>query len=356
MQCGKLCAKMKNRFRLILIGLVVLTFAGSFLPITFAQKKVFSHSTPAHKEGKYKDCSSCHTLPTKNWESPRSDKLGPFPDVVTFPSHTSCFGCHNRDIYSNGGAFCGTCHVVPTMRAREVLAFPIKSHSHQFTTIFPHDVHQDIIASNYTKADVAVAHFVLASFGPDDNKQQFNNCAICHQTPTDLPRFMTRPPKTTVAPLADAAADNFEPKAGFFKDMPTGHASCFSCHYQGVKQMGVNPQVAGSDCASCHRLADKPYTPSNVLLRYSLKFNHQDKDHVNKDCTVCHVRIVQNSDVQKMKDADVPYIACAACHGDKLTEEAGKRADSEKNKQPAFQCTYCHTSALGRFPIPASHH
>ena len=144
---------MKNRIRILLVLAVAFIFAASFITTSSAQKRIFSHNTAAHKTGKYSDCSSCHTMPTKNWPAARSDKQSPFPDVATFPSHASCFGCHTKDIYSNGGAFCGTCHVVPTMRARAVLAFPIKSHALQFTTIFPHDVHQNLIASNITKND-----------------------------------------------------------------------------------------------------------------------------------------------------------------------------------------------------------
>ena len=346
---------MKNRLRLILIGLVALVFAGSFLSVSSAQKKMdgFSHLTPAHKKASDKSCNSCHTNPTPNWVAARG-----FPDDADFPGHVACFACHRSDFFAgNKPAICAGCHVSPGPRGVARFPFPMQSRPREFTTIFPHNVHQDIIASNINRSDVAVAHFVFASYRPDDTKPpQFSNCAICHQTPADLPKFAVRPPKTVGAPLVDATADSFVPTAGFFKNMPTGHASCFNCHFQGVRQPGVTPQVAGTDCASCHKFADKPYTASSVLPRYSLKFNHQDKDHVNKDCTVCHVRIAQNADVQNMKDADVPFMACAACHGDKLSEEMGKRAESITNKLPVFQCSYCHTPAIGRFPIPASHH
>src|SRR5438477_4286601 len=152
---------MRNVSRTILLMLAAAVFGVSFLPHSSAQGRIFSHNTPAHKQGKFASCSSCHALPTKNWMSPRRDKQAPFPDVATFPSHISCFGCHTKDIYSNGGAFCGTCHTVPTMLARDVKAFPIASHPSQFTTLFPHNVHQDLIAEREPK--VAIAHFVNAS-------------------------------------------------------------------------------------------------------------------------------------------------------------------------------------------------
>ena len=346
---------MKLSIRIILIILAAFISAASVLTPSFAQKRLgaFSHNTRAHRDGKYSNCDACHTIPTKNWTAARADKHEPFPDVANFPYHTSCFGCHTRDIYSNGGAFCGTCHVVPTMRAsggRGVLAFPIKSHSRQFTTIFPHDVHQNLIALNLIKLDVAVAHFVPASFGPNvpDDATEFNNCAICHKSSSQMPKVTARVP-ALLQPLAPATADTFAPKPEFFKDAPNSHASCFTCHYQNVKP-------GAKDCAGCHSLS-APYAVSNVVPRYSLKFNHQDKDHANKDCTTCHVRITQNSDVRKMKDADVAFQTCStsSCHGSNLTEEIGKREASINAKQSVFQCTYCHTPAIGRYPVPSSH-
>ena len=246
MRRRKLLPMMKIRLRIIFSISFALIFAAGYLSESLAQKRLgpFSHFTRAHKDGKYSDCSSCHALPTKNWMAPRRDKDDSFPDVATFPSHTSCFGCHTKDIYTNGGAFCGTCHTVATMRARAVQPFPARSHSRQFTTYFPHDIHQDIIAANERKQYVAVAHFVLASFNADEKKPQFNNCAICHSTPEKLPKYGPRGLLRTQQPLSEPQADLFDPKkpiiAGFFKDMPESHASCFTCHFQGVKPTGTD--------------------------------------------------------------------------------------------------------------------
>ncbi len=346
----------------MLIGTVAVALAVSFLPRATAQKRVFSHFTRAHNEGKYANCNACHSMPTKNWMSPRRDKLESFPDVATFPSHISCNVCHSKgakpDMYTDRVGFCGSCHFgVPTPRAPSVLTFPIRSHSTQFTTTFPHDVHQDIIASNEKKLDVGIAHLVFASFSPADNKPpQFNNCAICHMTEATLPRFGDRDPKTVAKTGPPAGPDTFKPKVEFFKDMPRGHESCFTCHFQGIK-------APASDCASCHKLAEKPYKASTIVERYSLKFNHNRVGHVEKDCTICHVRITQSADVRLMKDADVPISSCKECHAKQedtpfrkiLTTEIESRETSIANKQPIFQCIYCHTSAIGRYEIPVSH-
>ncbi|MEP6787060.1 MAG: cytochrome c3 family protein [Acidobacteriota bacterium] len=356
----------KTWLRLFLLSVGFAIFVGGPLSVTSAQRKVFSHFTKAHRDGKYASCSSCHSMPTKNWMSARSDKEEPFPDTATFPSHTSCFGCHTKDIYSNGGAFCGTCHTVPTMRARAVQSFPVKSHATQFTTFFPHDVHQDIIASNVKKTDFAAGHFMLASFTPvDDKAPQFNNCTICHMTPTALPKYGDRPTKSVEQTGPAASSETFKPAAGFFKDMPDGHQSCFTCHYQGIK-------APAADCASCHKLAEQPYKASTILQRYSLKFDHGDKTHAVKDCTICHVRITQNSDARTMRDADVPILACStsSCHGavnnklprtddnyfaSAIAHEIEDRQESKDKGTPLFQCTYCHAPSIGRFPVPKSH-
>ena len=197
------------------------------------------------------------------------------------------------------------------------------------------------------------AHFVNAGFSPaafpaDDPPPQYNNCAICHQT---LPRNAEiRQPRGRRAAqaLAEASADSFVPGAAFFKSSPDSHASCFSCHYQGQKPVST-------DCAGCHRPA-APYLASDVITRYSLKYDHETPAyHAIKDCTTCHVRITQNSDLSTMKDADVPFMTCAACHDKDLKKEMDKRTESIAAKQPVFQCAYCHVSEIGRFEIPASH-
>ena len=342
-----------TRLKIVLAVACVVVFATSFLTVTSAQKKVFSHTTNAHRTGKYANCSSCHNLPTKNWASARPDKQTAFPDVRNFPSHASCFGCHTKDIYSAGGAFCGTCHTVPSMRARALLAFPIKSHARQFTTIFPHDVHQDLIAVREQRP-FAAAHFIAASFVPDDKpKPVFYNCAICHQTAAALPKVAPRK-LTGQTALSDVIADTFAKPitASFFKTEPYSHASCFTCHYK-----FQNLPVGKQDCKGCHAPAT-PYFEGKTLARYSLKFDHERTGHVEKDCASCHVRITQNSDVNTMKDADVPVASCKACHATQ-EDDPSKRVllaeieSREKNK--AFQCTYCHTSAIGRYDVPASH-
>jgi hypothetical protein len=334
---------MKRPFIVFGVLIAAIIFAGVFSHVSSAARRdAFEHRTAAHRKI---NCSSCHKLPTGNWVGARG-----YPDVADFPGHASCINCHRGDFFSgNRPTICAGCHVNPGPRGVGRFAFPVKSRSHEFATIFPHNVHQDIIASKTQKSDVAVAHFVNASFQSPlraDDKPEFNNCAICHKTRSAMPKIAARTPANE-KPLADAVSETFAPTAAFFKDMPTGHATCFACHFQGVKPTGTN-------CAGCHSLTPA-YRESAVLKRYSFKFDHNQKEHAIRDCMTCHVRIAQNASVKTLVDADVPFMACVSCHVDKISEESGKRAESIAGKQPAFQCTYCHTPAVGRFPMPASH-
>ena len=359
---------MKLFLRLIFVVLAAALFGVSFLTHSTAQNagKTFSHTTKSHQ---YADCKVCHTLPSRNWMSPRPDKADPFPDVTDYPfnvpdtqgaaKHTACFGCHTKDIYVNGGVFCAGCHLAAGPRARPgngLRPFPNKAHGTQFTTIFPHDAHQDIIASNYRKNNVAVGHFVFASFtsAADDKKTEFYNCAVCHQTAKALPQFAARKPLTDQKPPV-AAPDSFKPTADYFKNVPINHASCFSCHYQRIQPVSTN-------CAGCHKLADKPYFPLAVVERFSLKFSHEQlgkKSQVGervhaKDCMTCHLWTAGSSDLQSLKrkaEPEVPFSTCVSCHSDDIKDQFEKR---EKDKK--FQCNYCHTPAIGRFDKPDSHH
>jgi hypothetical protein len=372
---------MKSALRIFVIAIVAVSCAAWLLLSADAQKRrnEFFHNTAAHKKI---GCASCHKTPTANSIGVRG-----FPDVADYPGHSSCVRCHREDFFQgNNPAICTICHTASGPRSGPRFPFPVRSRSSEFTTIFPHSVHQDIIARNEMyrqrlagcggsdplplcgrvahttaagsaalRADGTVsAHFVNASFSPaaspadDPPPPQFNNCAICHQTLSAMPKFGNRQPMRGQA-LAGAAIESFTPGAGFFKSSPEGHASCFSCHYQGQKPVST-------DCAGCHRPAGA-YFESGAIARYSLKFDHRDPNHAISDCTSCHVRITQNSDLAMMKDADVPFLSCStsSCHGKDLSGEVKKRADSIANKQPLFQCAYCHAPEIGRFEIPASH-
>lgn len=365
---------------------------------SFQRLGPFSHNTREHKSGRFASCSACHDMPEKNWRAPRRDRLDPFPDVTQYPYHDSCSGCHQNDGFRNIG-FCSSCHTADGFRARGgrgVRPFPNRQHPLQFKTIFPHDVHQDLLAVDERKKDYAAAHFVPVSFAfsndgpaqdPPAKKVDFYNCAICHKSFDEKaePKYQVRNP-FGLKPLSEAGADFFNKSGGlpvdrtegpyikrgdaafvkfdgsFFKTSPEGHDSCFSCHYQ-----YTNLPKGKQSCAGCHELTSpfKPYFDRNLINRYSLKFDHTREGHVTQDCMACHLRITQNTDV-RVRDAagvpivaDVPIVACLSCHGSQGgTGFTAAGLDTELNarkENPAFQCIGCHTSNIARYEIPVSH-
>ena len=339
---------MTKRLIIVLAIIAAVISASSLLRRSSAQNRDrFSHASAAHKK---LQCASCHKVPTGNWVAARG-----FPDVAQFPGHVACASCHRSDFFvGNKPAFCAGCHSNVSPRSAPLFPFPVRSRSHEFATVFPHSVHQDVIAWARPPRRASTSIFVNASFSvTSDDPPRFNNCAICHESATALPKFAARVP-TGQQPLAATTQDNFAPKAQFFKSTPAGHATCFECHYQGVKPVALN-------CAGCHQLT-APYYASATVKRYSLKFDHaavnEKGDLVHtKDCMTCHVRISGNSDLKTMSDADVPVMACTSCHNHAadMKTELDKRADSVDKKQPVFTCAYCHTSAVGAFAVPVSH-
>ena len=156
--------EMTKRTIIVIAVFVAAVFAASFLPRSSAQNRDrFSHGTASHKK---LECASCHKLPTSNWVAARG-----FPDVAQFPGHAACASCHRRDFFvGNKPAFCAGCHSNVSPRSAPLFPFPVKSRSHEFATVFPHSVHQDVIAWARPKRSNSI--FVNASFtrAADDDR------------------------------------------------------------------------------------------------------------------------------------------------------------------------------------------
>ena len=121
---------------------------------------------------------------------------------------------------------------------------------------FPHDRHQDVIALlNRSSSSQSVRAFSHASQFTDDRTPTYNNCSICH-TQRSVPAA-----PTTGWP------DGFQPKPETFKSVPSGHDSCFDCHWKAQQPIATN-------CVGCHKLAPTPSLGLTVPTRISLKFMH----------------------------------------------------------------------------------
>jgi hypothetical protein len=308
----------------------------------------FSHTTNKHQA----ECSSCHKVPTDNWK-----KAGDFPDVADFPGHEACVGCHRQQFFKGAKpVICSICHSKVSPRDDARFAFRNLTSPRQFVIEFPHDKHQDVIASlewPTVKQTVSLrrawAHSRFVSREPsqtnsllynlrsaEEKTKHYNNCEICHG-----PR--TAP---AVAP-STGWADSFVPDAAAFKTVPTSHAACFNCHWK-------SQQPISGNCAGCHKLAEKISSPSDPPVRVSLKFRHAREQHV-AECTTCHINITKSNTLRGLK-ADVPITSCTECHN-----KEGLRLDVSKelealDKNRDFVCIYCHTSDIGRRDAPASHY
>ncbi len=293
----------------------------------------FSHATKEHKEA----CKTCHKVPTPNWRKARE-----FPDVADFPDHDACVRCHRAQFFRGAQpVICKGCHTKSSPRDDVRLSFRNPGRPQQFTIEFPHDKHQDVIARLRRSSEPErPARFLRASLtssahAADDKTKTYNNCDICHATPTKLP---AAPPAGWV--------DAFVPEAATFKADPAGHASCFNCHWKSQP-----PEAA--DCAGCHKLAT-PYVPLAAPQRISMKFKHSREQHV-AECTTCHINITKAATLRGLKP-DVPiFPSCAgtSCHEKVVSEELDKLVPGPG--MAAFKCIYCHTSDVGSKKPPDSH-
>jgi hypothetical protein len=319
----------------------------------------FSHLTKQHQE----NCKSCHQAPTANWK-----KASTFPDVADFPGHDSCVRCHRQQFFKGAQPpICTVCHTKVSPRHDARFSFPNPRQPKQFEIDFPHDKHQDVIASSRTSpsfstrallsAPPAVAggptlnhrrntgfmhsahaqsKFLSIANGPDEG---YNNCTICHGTnaqPVPTPK--------------DGWPDAFAPSLNAFKAVPEKHDACFNCHWQSQEPVRDN-------CGGCHKLVSASHQPV-TSARISVKFSHEgggEKQNHIAECTTCHINITKAATLRGLKP-DVPITGCTECHN-----KEGLRQDLSKelgtlDKDHTFACVYCHTTNVGKRDAPASHY
>jgi hypothetical protein len=351
-----------------------------------AKYSAFLHLSEKHKS---LECNACHKIPTA-WTARRD-----FPDVADFPDHDACVRCHRQQFFTRqamigtGPAICAVCHVRAAPREDTRFAFGKPSGAgqtmkpkdeRQFTIEFPHDKHQNVIArlefpprewgrvwgavatrtnlspnpsplakrgaiqrrfmasSRDGVSELRLNHRLLISATLDEKKPDYNNCSICHQTNMNLAMVALPPANTDPAMLHP------------FKSMPRAHDACFNCHWKNLKP-------ASDDCAGCH----KPATTFVAVLapkRISAKFAHEGgKGEHLAECTTCHINITRASTLRGLTP-DVPIAACTTCHKDNKKTTYPKivtiEEEFEQNKKTG-ECTYCHTSDVGKKKPPPSH-
>ena len=339
----------------------------------------FTHATPGHRKD---SCDSCHKSPSGNWAQVR-DSAAAFPDITDYPDHDSCLSCHRQQFFRGARpAICSVCHTVvsPRSGARFPFANPAdafarsekgRARASEFAVNFPHDLHQDVMARAPSRDETGV-RFVRAAFAQAQAKpSKPNSCSVCHVTYTSQPA----PTPAPVAGNAGAGAGVPALPAGLLKTTPTGHESCFQCHWQ---DGGEKP--LSNDCAGCHKLlpagaarpalkgkdADAqfaaragftdPHIVQKLLRRDAVIFAHEEERHREIDCATCHTRIPALSTLDETT-LKVPILSCGAgtsCHiGAKPKRILNEEVD-KKLADPNFQCAKCHYN-LGREKPPRSH-
>ena len=350
-------------------------------PVAPASKySAFLHSSEKHKG---LACNGCHKIPTA-WNAKRE-----FPDVADFPGHDACVRCHRQQFFTRqaiigaGPAICTVCHTRAAPRENQRFAFgkpnnssqPMKpTDERQFAIEFPHDKHQNVIASLHspprertgvwgevaTRANLTSTPSPLAERGTkrrrtiatqfrlnhslltiitfDDKKPDYNNCSICHQTDMSL--------AIVALPLPAADPAMLHP----FKTMPRTHEACFACHWKTEKP-------TKDDCADCHKPA-ATFVAALAPKRSSAKFAHEGGkgEHV-MECTTCHINITRAATLRGLTP-DVPIAACTNCHKDnkKTTYPKAVTIEEEFDQyKKTGECTYCHTPDVGKKKPPPSH-
>lgn len=309
----------------------------------------FSHATKKHQEA----CITCHKVPTKNWREARG-----FPDVADFPDHDACVSCHRQQFFKGARPIiCGDCHTTVSPRNEARFHFRNPAAPHQFTIEFPHDKHQDVIASLLRSPESGEAiSFLKVSFLSEQSapkRTTYNNCEICHQT-------SSKDPGSPPGGWHDAE----KPLASAFKSLPDSHAYCFSCHWRGQKP-------TNTQCDGCHKLAN-PYKVADwPEQRISIKFDHNkggDKGDHLRECTTCHLNITKPPHLKRTK-IDVPILACQQCHSQErgsapstapdCTRLSGAHAIGDElqclKADKQYTCHYCHLSNVGQGEPPVSH-
>ena len=365
----------------------------------------FSHTT--HVVSQKLACSSCHKVPSKNWNVVRKGDAA-FQDVADFPEHSSCLNCHRTQFFARerpAPVICSNCHIAVTPKDTARWLFPSlgdisdpklkrREFVSEFGVGFPHDKHIDVVGLNLTppspfgrglgeglsrrKPPPPAAlpmgegrdsvSFVNAVF-QDKKAGPPKSCPVCHEAyqpqGKSSEEYLVKPPKDI--------GDNFWLKKGTFKTIPSSHTICFTCHNA---DSGIPPEP--KNCETCHKLAhvtplktdfDAKLATSMgadalMLARFGRRqsagaFRHEGGMHPDLNCMDCHnvaTAAFSTVDPKTMKVAVKSCGGADGCHITQTLDDGGAlnfEVDSRR-KNPNFVCTKCHVT-FGKQPLPENH-
>lgn len=338
----------------------------------------FSHTT--HSVTQKLACSSCHKVPSKNWNVVRKGDAA-FPDVADFPEHSACLECHRTQFFARerpAPAICSNCHIAVTPKDTARWLFPSlgdindpklkrRDALSEFGVAFPHDKHIDVVGMA-TPAESNRASFVNAAF-QQKKPAPPKSCPVCHETyqpqGKSSDEYLVKPPKDI--------GDNFWLKKGTFKTIPNSHTICFQCHNA---DSGIPPEP--KNCETCHKLVAPAPVKADfeaslaasmgadkfMIERWRRRissggFRHEGGEHPELSCLNCHNVESPTFSTVDPKTMKVPVKSCGGadgCHITQTVDDGGIlnfEVDS-KRKNSKFVCTKCHV-VFGKEPLPESH-
>jgi c(7)-type cytochrome triheme protein len=274
-------------FVCLLVGFMLISFAGSRGIASYAESRVasassessaqtesdfskFSHTSQQHAT---LSCASCHRRAADNSVEPRP------------PGHKACTDCHLAQFVTPNIPMCAICHTNLEGESPPVKAFPGIS---SFNVRFDHAQHN--------AGDARPAQ----------------GCVACHQSVARRATSLTIP--------AGLAA----------------HRTCYTCHTP-------QAQAAGRDiatCGVCHTLSARFFRTPTSAPAFRLGFSHATHGaHERLSCADCHqtrAGLAQSQQVASTRPAEhFPVTraqSCASCHNN-------RRAFGEANY---IDCRRCH--------------
>lgn len=280
-------------------------------PQATRERASFDHKRKDHAKV---TCNACHRVTPQQME------------VVSFPAHPTCVGCHNfaKEYFTRGTGFCGVCHQGgPTSRTSAGL-FNFKEKTDRLHALFGSDFGIDFSHEAHRKPLPASFEFQPVANRTEAapaklTAGQTARCTDCHQ------RIKKAQPGENELTIEK------------------GHSTCFQCH-------GIRPDTAArehfpymNDCKECHEIGGSKATHLALIRDFShadhefdirprRKVDYQVKRSPDFLCAECHKSVDQ---AQKLTDIRMPdENTCGACHNGRLGQpDALARDVLDKLKQ-----------------------
>jgi hypothetical protein len=270
------------------------------------ERATFTHG---RKEHAGVNCNACHRVTTQQ------------VDVVSFPGHAACAGCHNfaGEYFRRGVAFCGICHTGPS----RTQLFDFQDKTRRLQSLFGSDFGIDFSHPDHRKplpANFQVQSFANKPAGISDvtvTPGEITKCTDCHKL---------------IQPV---------PVSGRELSIEKGHSTCFQCHGMRPDAGAIETLSDGkkfpymNDCRECHEIGAPKGAKDLVDIA---EFRHADHEY--------DIRPRKKVEYRVKRPAD---FLCAECH--KSVEQAENL--SQITAPTDENCAACHNGRIGQPDVVA---